>query len=221
MYSDTDGESWRSSWNSSLLGDGIADLPDPGCKGSIARWDAGRALVASNVQDNGDPGGPEQDPRFNLTVSLSTTNGRTWPHRVIVWPAHRGAVGYSSVKVARDGTIAVHFDSNVHDSCFKLLVLPKFCGRNGTLPPKADCIACGLRHREALTASQSIVLPGGVRKGDVWCAGARPPRYPGWQPNADEFLSDLEGACTPLPEGVSAGGSYVALLQAQDVLRSG
>ena len=96
MYSDTDGESWRSSWNSSLLGDGIADLPDPGCKGSIARWDAGRALVASNVQDNGDPGGPEQDPRFNLTVSLSTTNGRTWPHRVIIWPAHRGAVGYSS-----------------------------------------------------------------------------------------------------------------------------
>ena len=31
--------------------------------------------MASNVQDNGDPGGPEQDPRYNLTVSTSFDNG--------------------------------------------------------------------------------------------------------------------------------------------------
>ena len=55
-------------------------------------------------------GGPEQDPRYNLTISLSLTNGKTYPHRTIVWPAHRGAVGYSSVKVAvREANVAFRF----------------------------------------------------------------------------------------------------------------
>ena len=55
------GETWvNGSGAATLYGDGIADLPDPGCKGSIARWEAGKGLVAANVQDNLDPGGPEQ-----------------------------------------------------------------------------------------------------------------------------------------------------------------
>ena len=41
-----------------------------GCKGGITRWEAKKALLMSNNQDNGDPG-IEQQPRFNLTLSLS------------------------------------------------------------------------------------------------------------------------------------------------------
>ena len=67
-----------------------------------------------------------QDPRYNLTVSLSVDNGKTFPHKAIVWPAHRGATGYSSVKVASDGTVAVHFDSGLHaDGCYILMALDK------------------------------------------------------------------------------------------------
>ena len=76
MPSSSQGITWTNrSGGETLFGDGIADLPDPGCKGSVARWEAGKAIVASNVQDNGDPGGPEQDPRYNLTVSTSFDNG--------------------------------------------------------------------------------------------------------------------------------------------------
>ena len=62
-----------------------------------------------NVQDDGDPG-IEQQPRYNLTVSISLDSGRTWPHRQIIYPAHMGRVGYSDCRVAKDGTIVVHFE---------------------------------------------------------------------------------------------------------------
>ena len=41
----------------------------------------------SNAPDNRDPG-EEQQPRFNLTVSLSSGGGETFPHRSIIFPAH-------------------------------------------------------------------------------------------------------------------------------------
>ena len=89
-------------------------------------------------------------------------------HKVIVWPAHRGAVGYSSVKVASDGTVAVHFDSGIHaDGCYILMGLTKYCGKyfapeNGTiLPGKAEeCTACGLQHQTALKTPQLAPVPG-------------------------------------------------------------
>ncbi len=53
-----------------------------GCKGGITRWEAKKALLMSNNQDNGDPG-IEQQPRFNLTLSLSLDvschANRPWP----------------------------------------------------------------------------------------------------------------------------------------------
>ena len=51
-----------------------------GCKGGITRWEAKKALLMSNNQDNGDPG-IEQQPRFNLTLSLSldVSPYHAWP----------------------------------------------------------------------------------------------------------------------------------------------
>ena len=104
------GETWHNDIDgSSLWGLGIADLPDPGCDGGITRWEEKKALVMCNVQDDGDPG-IEQQPRYNLTVSISLDSGRTWPHRQIIYPAHMGRVGYSDCRVAKDGTIVVHFE---------------------------------------------------------------------------------------------------------------
>ena len=45
---------------------------DPGCKGGITRWEAGRALVFANA---GTCHG-----RIDTTVRLSLDNGKTWPH---------------------------------------------------------------------------------------------------------------------------------------------
>ena len=77
-----------------------------GCKGGITRWTAKQALLMSNNQDNGDPG-IEQQPRFNMTLSVSLDNGKTWPHRAIVWPAHLGKTGYSDVRVTSSGKYVV------------------------------------------------------------------------------------------------------------------
>ena len=74
-----------------------------GCKGGITRWEAKKALLMSNNQDNGDPG-IEQQPRFNLTLSMSLDNGNTWPHRAIIWPAHMGKAGYSDIRITSTGT---------------------------------------------------------------------------------------------------------------------
>ena len=53
---------------------------------------------------------------------FSPLPGASYERKIIVWPAHRGAVGYSSVKVTKDGAVAVHFDSGLHaDGCCVLL----------------------------------------------------------------------------------------------------
>jgi hypothetical protein len=76
-------------------------------------------------------------------------------------------------------------------------------------------VACGVRHSAALMRSQLAPVPGkGVKA--VWCAGEYQP--PGRQPNPDAFLSDLLGVCAPLMPGASAGGTYMALLKAADLL---
>jgi hypothetical protein len=72
MVSDDDGESWYNPNNRSepLFAAPMPDLPDPGCKGDVTRWEQGHALVSTNIQGNGDPG-MNQYPRVNLTLSLS------------------------------------------------------------------------------------------------------------------------------------------------------
>ena len=61
-----------------------------GCKGGITRWEAKKALLMSNNQDNGDPG-IEQQPRFNLTLSLSLDVSSCHVNRPWPWPSVCGA----------------------------------------------------------------------------------------------------------------------------------
>jgi hypothetical protein len=71
MVSDTAGTSWtNNAGERSLFGDGIADLPDVGQDGGFCRGPKGW-MVMANAMDNRDPG-EEQQPRFNLTVSMSS-----------------------------------------------------------------------------------------------------------------------------------------------------
>jgi len=70
-----------------------------------SRLDKPRKLTSQSVL-----AGIEQQPRYNLTVSISLDSGHTWPHRQIIYPAHMGRVGYSDCRVAKDGTIVVHFE---------------------------------------------------------------------------------------------------------------
>ena len=146
-------------------------------------------------------GGPEQDPRYNLTISLSLTNGKTYPHRTIVWPAHRGAVGYSSVKVAvreanarfapagcrlacwaqisrstlcrqADGTVAVHFDNGLHaDGCYILMAQDKYCGRNGTIEMSRDECIACGLKHKAELMQPQNASVPGKGVKSIWCAG--------------------------------------------------
>ena len=108
MFSTSGGTSWhdaegRSGW----YGTSLPDMPDPGCKGGLTRWEAGRMLVASNVQNHGIDS-IEAGSRFNLTLSLSR-DGISWPKRVVVW---KGGAAYSDVRMTSDGyTAAVHFEA--------------------------------------------------------------------------------------------------------------
>ena len=111
MISDSGGITWtNAAKTSSIFGDGIADLrkftsnlplfvicgvfsdglraisADVGQKGGFASGKGG-LLVMSNAPDNRDPG-EEQQPRFNLTASLSSDGGLTFPHKSIIFPAH-------------------------------------------------------------------------------------------------------------------------------------
>jgi polygalacturonase len=222
MFSDDWGTTWTNGVDgTSLFGTTVPDLPDPGCDGGITRWEAKKALVMSNVQDTGDPG-IEQQPRYNLTVSISLDSGRTWPHRVIVYPAHRGAVGYSDVRVAKNGMIVVHFDTLVGGVCAS--AMQPLCGTEMNQSKSGgstdDCIACALRNRARLEAPffyapKKESLPSGCgRSPNVtsWHAG--------WQPSPDQFMADIEGACRRPVARDSPGSTLVATVDGNAVLQT-
>ena len=50
---------------------------DPGCKGGITRWEAGRALIFANA-------GTCAAARIDTTVRISLDNGVTWPHAQLI-----------------------------------------------------------------------------------------------------------------------------------------
>jgi hypothetical protein len=200
MVSDTDGSSFHNEVDASetVFGNGIADLPDPGCDGGIARWESKKALVMSNVQDNGDPG-IEQQPRYNLTVSISLDSGRHWPYRAIVYPAHRGAVGYSDVRVAKDGTIVVHFDTLTGPNTPCSLGMKKYCAAELNASHAGGavevCLACAERNRAGLESR--FFYPKGRGKGE-WlpsACGRSNATHVGWQPSPDQWAADTNGAC--------------------------
>eukprot|EP01043_Picozoa_sp_COSAG02_P009674 COSAG02_NODE_331_length_24480_cov_22.114720_10_plen_561_part_00 len=188
MISDDGGISWtNAAGEATLFGEGVADLPDVGQKGGFARGPSGSNwLVMSNAQDNRDPGDAQQ-PRFNLTVSISSDNGRTWPHSKIVWPADLGGTGYSSCKVT-NGLIAVHFTAMPPVRCHKQLMTLNCTDENVTADPRA-CISCAHANKAAAyTACCEDCVPGHPT--------------PGWQPQPNVFTDRVHAACTPWPKGV-------------------
>jgi hypothetical protein len=215
MVSDDDGESFYNPQDrkNSLFAAAAPDLPDPGCKGDITQWEEGKALVAVNVQDNGDPG-MNQLPRFNLTVSISTNDGRTWPHRRIIYP---GLTGYCSVRMTADQMIAVHFDTQEHQSCRTQI-------RNVTcvsaLASTQSCIACATAHKAELTRSLPPTNTRSYCPGtfgwDDW--GPNDGGLSGVQPNPDAFQTAVRSACGPYTYPTSPDGTLLLLLDPHEVM---
>ena len=208
MISDDGGVSWTNSLGeATLFGEGIADLPDVGQKGGFARGPAGSGwMVMSNAQDNRDPGDAQQ-PRFNLTVSISRNNGKTWPHSKIVWPANLGGAGYSSAKVTK-GLIAVHFTAMPPVQCHKALVSLN-CTDEGITTDPQSCIACA--HASMEKARKACCEE---------CDLGRP--TPGWTPQPAVFADNVHAACTPWPAGVvrDERTSVLAVIDPKAILKT-
>jgi hypothetical protein len=215
MFSSNGGETWDDGQGGDgWFGSTIADLPDPGCKGGITRWADKRAIVVSNNQDNGDPG-IEQQPRFNLTLSVSTDNGASFPHRKIVYPAHNGKVGYSDVRVTSAGLIAVHFDTQQSGEC--RTAVEKLCPNMTASGPSKEldaCLKCALSpaHKKILRTPTPLPNHPGLME---------PPCLyslnDGWEANPDVFLSEVTGACLS-PFASPMDGTLLALVDPSDLL---
>jgi sialidase-1 len=80
--------------------DPVADpaLIEPVCQASLTRLPDGRALLFSN---------PASKKRENLTVRLSTDDGRTWP---VARTLHAGPAAYSCLAVLPDGSIGCLYE---------------------------------------------------------------------------------------------------------------
>ena len=75
---------------------GIKDLPDPACNGDILRYDRnGYDLMLQTL-----PGSPTD--RDNVTVYVSSDNGKTWPHKHRIV---RGPSAYSAMTIRPNGNI--------------------------------------------------------------------------------------------------------------------
>lgn len=72
----------------------------------------------SRADGKGEPGASRD--RKNLTVQLSTDDGRTWPRKAVIEP---GAAAYADLAVARDGTIVCLYEKG---RPFESLVLARF-----------------------------------------------------------------------------------------------
>jgi hypothetical protein len=191
MVSD-DGLRWTNAAGDSVLfGDGVADLPDVGQKGGFCRGPAraraaeGAAagwMVMANAQDNRDPG-DDQQPRANLTVSLSSDGGKTWPHSKIVWPARLGGAGYSSAKFSH-GLIAVHFTAILYPACAQALAA-RNCTRDRAAASPDACIACAMVHQGDAAVQKGCCID---------CNLGRP--TPGWTPQPSVFANVVSSACS-------------------------
>jgi len=84
-------------------------LPCPKCQASLLRYDERRLLFS-----NPDPGPPQEGKakggRVNLTVRLSTDDGKTWPVSRVL---HSGPSAYSSLARLADGTILCLYEGGM------------------------------------------------------------------------------------------------------------
>jgi hypothetical protein len=69
----------------------VGAIIDPGCKSTVARWPAGRALVHA--------GDASLVARTNVSIAFSFDGGYSWPeqHRTMLWAAPLVA-GYATVQ---------------------------------------------------------------------------------------------------------------------------
>jgi len=207
MFSSDDGSSWRdASGGTGWFGSPIPDLPDPGCKGATTRWEEQGALLATNVQDQGRPGF-KQNPRYNLTLSISHDEGRTWPRRLIVFPARLGRTGYSDVRMTGSGKVAIHLDTEQNDGC--RATVARLCP-NSTSP--AACVACALRHNATLRAPAPVPNHPGLLEPPCF---QRP--LDDGEPVAAVFSAEVAAACEP-PLTTPIDGSVLALVDPHALL---
>jgi sialidase-1 len=88
-------------------------LPEPHCEGSMVRYsgppeDRSRVLFCNPAVTSNTPSDYDHQARHHLTVRISYDECRTWPVGRIVC---EGLSGYSSLAVARDGTILCAYET--------------------------------------------------------------------------------------------------------------
>ena len=81
-------------------------LPDPGCKGGLAVWEAGGGILQANDASD--------SKRVNISVHLSMDRGVTWPHSQVIC-ADQG--GYAVVDMLDDNMIGVLFERAEPGTC--------------------------------------------------------------------------------------------------------
>ncbi|AMV31440.1 Sialidase precursor [Pirellula sp. SH-Sr6A] len=81
------------------------DLIDPGCMGSIIRYEQPGAPKTSRLLYSG----PQSQGRGHGTVSISYDNGKTWPLKMVIQP---GPFAYSSMAQLPDGSIGCLYEAD-------------------------------------------------------------------------------------------------------------
>ena len=165
-----------------------------------------------------DPG-MNQYPRYNVTVSISSNDGKSWPHRKVVFPADIGMSTYATVRMTADNMIAVHFDTMQTNNCRKRIRNVTCATKLASVP---ECVACAMAAESELTAR---IPPARARS---YCPSA----LYGWddfgpndggasgvQPNPEAFLAAAQSACGPLSYPESPDGTLLALIDPAEILR--
>lgn len=81
------------------------DLIDPGCMGSVVRYEQPGAPKTSRLLYSG----PQSQGRDHGTVSISYDNGKTWPLRKLIQP---GPFAYSCLAQLPDGSIGCLYEAD-------------------------------------------------------------------------------------------------------------
>ncbi len=93
-------------------------LPCPSCQASIIRLSEKELLFLNPAFHHN--GGFAIWSRKNLTLRLSTDEGRTWPHARVL---REGLAGYSDIAVSRDGRIFCVYENGEKDYCEKISIV--------------------------------------------------------------------------------------------------
>lgn len=101
------GKTWsaRSTWT---------DLYEPNCNGDMIRYTAvGDGALKNRLLHSI----PNAGSRKNVTVFLSTDEGKTWPVKKVICPT---GSAYSSLTILHDGTIGCYYEENALEGGFQM-----------------------------------------------------------------------------------------------------